>query len=122
MEAQALPAFEGRGRSAVAYSPIRAPESSGFGPWEVHPQRLPVERDGTVALEHNGDWLAVSPDGWIAFKPERGGRVAAEKLCALQNAGAPTRVVHLNESESKSLYTAASVQSELLNNKGAVDG
>lgn len=124
-----LPDYVMHAGGAVGYDPVRAKPGSGFGPYEVHPQLLPATVDGSATLVPNGDWLVLFPEGGVevqggvtmrdlAFTKARGGRVAAEKLAALQNEGAPTRVVDLAGRESTSSHTADSVRAELARAQG----
>jgi hypothetical protein len=92
---------------AIAYTPAVAHPSRGFGPYEVHPQKLPcINADGSLDLKHNGDWMLLFADVRIATDDGRrllnfvitakhGGRQAAETLAYVRNAGKPTRVVDL---------------------------
>ena len=106
--------YEAQAGGDVAYRPVRALASRGFGPLEVHPQKLKHVENGCVDLRHNGDWLVVDRDGsFLAFKPERGGRASAERLAALNNGSLPTRIVDLSDEESISVHTCESVQGEL---------
>jgi hypothetical protein len=109
---------------AIAYNPIRAPKCCGFGAWEVHPNKVPVEKDGVLSLEYNGEFLALGelPDDngvsrpyRMAFcgAPHQSARSMAERVCAFKNEGAPTRVVDECGAETVSRHTFASVQKEL---------
>lgn len=107
------------GQGAAHYTPIRAGRSCGFGPLEVHPNKVPVERDGSISLALNGEYLVV----WGDSKYERlaccgvdetlTARECAERLCALNNEDKPTRVIDLCGAESVSRHTRTSVQAEL---------
>lgn len=100
----------------VVYRPACAAEECGFGRWEVHPQYFAVEEDGIIELKHNGHWLIVDrtvetgKSDYFAFKPNSGGRQAAEMMAAFRNFGLPTRVVDLCGLESVSQYTRDIVQ------------
>lgn len=110
--------YEMRAVGAVRYDPQRADSERGFGPYEVHPQRLPIVRDGAAQLEHNGDWLVLFPEGSpmasFAITATAGGRETAERLAAVRNDGLPTRVVGLDGDEVTSRHSADSVAAELL--------
>jgi hypothetical protein len=119
---QAIPGAVLLGRGTVQYDPKRADPARGFGPFEVHPQRVKLETIDSVRLEHNGDWIVLVPPElclgdralrYLAFTEKRGGREAAEMWAALQNAELPTRVVDLAGLESTSRHTAESVQARL---------
>jgi hypothetical protein len=109
--------YELRAGGDVRYDPQRADPGSGFGPHEVHPQRIAVVRDGCTQLEHNGDWIVLFQEGselrYLAISEARGGRVTAEKLAAFRNDGLPTRVVDLAGKTSTSTHTSASVLAEI---------
>lgn len=106
--------YEAQAEGAIAYRPARAIADRGFGPFEVHPQKISEKRDGSVELRHNGDWIVIDPDGaFFAFKQARGGRQTAERFAASLNGSLPTRVVDLADAEHTSIHTAESVQAEL---------
>lgn len=109
---------------AISYNPILAPKCCGFGAWEVHPNLVPVEKDGILSLEFNGEFLAVGvlpndSDGTIPYRmafmgaPHQSGRSMAERTAAFRNEGLPTRVVDECGAESISKHTFDSVQKEL---------
>lgn len=102
-------AYEAQAEATIKYSPSTAPETRGFGRWEIHPQKIPQLVDGSLELVYNGHWLAVDRANgkypWLAWKASMGGKQGAEMWAALNNDGLPTRVVDLDESESKSIYT-----------------
>lgn len=116
-------AYEMTGGGAARYEPVRADPCKGFGPAEVHPERVPIEKDGKVTLEFNGHWRVdfapgTSPMSFFVFKDTRNGQPfnaknAAEQLAALRNEGLPTRVVDYDGTESTSKHTAESVQAQL---------
>jgi hypothetical protein len=97
----------------VAYTPRLAAASCGFGPLEVHPNKVPFKRDGSVGLELNGEYLVV----WGSSERERfaccgideniGALECAEIAAALNNGDKPTRVVDACGAEYTSRYTAA---------------
>ena len=116
------PSFRGHasllGRTEVSYNPVRADTSRGFGAWEVHPEKVPGEENGSLCLKLNGHWRAQGPEGaypmrYYVFKPQHGGREAAEAYCASQNGDLPTRVIDMCGEESVSEYTAERVQAML---------
>jgi hypothetical protein len=108
------------GQGAAQYSPQKAPSEAGFGPWEVHPNKLPVKENDTVSVLWNGEFISL---GEIDGKPyqlvscginsEFTARECAERICALNNGDKPTRVVDHLGREHVSRHTAASVQAEL---------
>jgi len=114
---QAILEYEMTAGGDVCYEPQRAEPDSGFGPYEVHPQRVRVLRNGAAQLAYCGEWIVLFPPGsaqkYFAVTPAAGGRTTAEKLAALQNSGLPTRVVDLTGLEKTSLHTTKSVQSAL---------
>lgn len=119
------------GAGAVSYAPQRRPARCGFGAWEVHPNRVQVTRaDGAMALEWNGEYLAVGEirddagdlhpyqlacAGVAPFVAPAGmsARDMAERICVSQNDGKPTRVVDHVGHESTSSHSLASVASEM---------
>lgn len=115
--------FVTRAGGDAKYEPQRAPESLGFGPHEVHPQRIKKVVGRQVRFVHNGDWLLLLPGGMqtseggelqcFAITPKMGGRETAERLAAFRNAGMPTRVVNLAGATSTSKHTRESVEAEL---------
>lgn len=112
------------GAGSIRYAPVVADPARGFGPHEVHPQKVPITCDGSTRLEHNGDWLVTLPRDGVEMTDDRrmttlvitaraGGRVTAERLAAIRNGGLPTRVVDLADEEHVSLHTQDSVEREL---------
>jgi hypothetical protein len=108
------------GHGAAQYTPQLAPPEAGFGPWEVHPNKVPVKENDTIFVVWNGEFLSI---GEIDGKPYQfascgvneifTARECAERLCALNNGDKPTRVVDHLGRECVSRHTAASVQAEL---------
>lgn len=83
----------------VHYVPRLADPSCGFGALEVHPNKVPVERDGRVELEYNGEYLVVwGPSirerfACCGIDEKTTALECAELLAAINNENKPTRVV-----------------------------
>jgi|SRR6478609_207636 len=108
------------GQGAAQYTPVVAPCDSGFGIWEVHPNKLPVNIDGSIHLIWNGEYLSIGELDGQPYQLASCGvndiftaRECAERICALNNGNKPTRVVDHFGRESVSRHTAASVKAEL---------
>lgn len=108
---------------AVGYSPQRA-RSGSWGPFEVHPQRVPRVLDGCAQLAYEGEWLILPPEGEaivvggipltsLVCTVANGGLVRAELLAFAMNeeraAGSRTRIVGLDGTERASTQTRESV-------------
>ncbi len=97
----------------VSYTPQLAEPSCGFGPLEVHPNKVPVERDGSLGLEFNGEYLVVwGPsvrERFVSANAEEGSSPLeyAEIAAALNNGDKPTRVVDACGAEYTSRFTAS---------------
>jgi hypothetical protein len=105
---------EARAEGSVEYQPALAPPERGFGEWEVHPVRVSMRVGDSVELRANGDWMVIRPGGeWLGIAAAVGGRETAERLAVMNNGDLPTRVVNLDETESTSVHTRASVQAAL---------
>lgn len=113
------------GDASVSYSP-HLDQSGKFGPWEVHPNKVKVTKDGSVSLEWNGEYLAigylVSDDGsetilyslaCCGVKPNISACESAEMLCALRNGDMPTRVIDFCGNEYVSKHSASALESRM---------
>lgn len=97
-------------QGSVSYAPRLAAPSCGYGPLEVHPNKVPVESEGSVSLALNGEYLVV----WGPGPKERfaccgvdkniGPLECAEIAAALNNGSKPTRVVDACGAEYVSRY------------------
>lgn len=97
----------------VSYTPRLAASSCGFGPLEVHPNKVPIVQDGCARLEHNGEYIVV----WGPSIRERfaccgideniTALECAEIAAALNNNDLPTRVVDACGAEYTSRYTVS---------------
>ncbi len=108
------------GEGAAQYSPVLAHEDSGFGLWEVHPNKVTVKENGSISLVWNGEFLSI---GQLDGKPYQfvscginddfTARECAERICALNNGNKPTRVIDHLGRENVSRHTVDSVKAEL---------
>jgi hypothetical protein len=115
----------------VEYTPLRADPSSGWGPYEVHPQLTQRVKGGVASLEYEGEWAVIPPPGGtvqlggchlktLVCTVEGGGRDTAEKAAVLLNGpNTRTRVVDLAGRETASSNTFESVHAQLMTETAA---
>jgi len=108
------------GQGAAQYTPVKADPDRGFGLWEVHPNKVPVKENDSISLVWNGEYLSVGELDGLPYQLASCGvndiftaRECAERICALNNNGMPTRVVDHLGHESVSRHTTESVKAEL---------
>ena len=113
-----------RAAGTVGYSPRRAPAALGWGPFEVHPQRVACVINGSSRLVYEGEWLVLPPEGEkiviggvplesLVCTMAGGGRAHAELLAVAWNEdrapGSRTRIVNLDGTDRASAHTRETV-------------